>query len=948
MEENTDITYIPFGADGQIEETPLMEALANNVNAYVESKPWSKKKKQRFMDAYSAIMQRGLVGASVRDGQWYVDYNGDPISYANKKDQDMYEQAAYYIKSQMQGLATSQKDKKDKEDADAPLFGNAYLNEQFAKHLANQEFGGRQFTTEEWNEFDERGANGLRGIRNRAEILAKNLQSFSDSLKEDGKYSFKDSPYRDLKDVKERIQNAITALRTPDPNDDSGALNKLGIDPKLFFYNGGDDKMITEDGSEMTYNDYYTKYKPALDKEAAEKAAAEAKQKQAAAAAKQAQLRQTQFSSLKFYTPKGFTGTFADWQRKYAGKEFGKLFSSLATSGLNSEQSADLITFFKEAERTGQLSQLSDTEKQAFGRFNNLIGRLRKFEGLNGFYWDIAAKRVVQPSAMNGRSILTGGNSSLLNPPSEEETEAAEREAANQRQLRNLETEDIARLTAISADLTGLIASFVPTVGTAVAAGSGLTSLGANLVADIADKSISKGQVVLNALSNLGLGVVSLLPGGGFSKLGKIIKGAITYGPLIIGAANSYQDRQLIGNLFNKFTSGKMGDITNEELKALTYAMSTLAGGARAGRGFVNERKYGPAFGQRTKVQQAEVYNTKTKKVERVTVDADKAKRLNSAKPKTKEEADNIIREVVGTDYVAPSTFKPASKINPLSKPLATKSEVTYSEGNAEYRAALAAENAEYRRTHKGHIRTDYEIYAGERPYLRSKYMPWLYNTSLRERLRNITENPYKKWQREHAPEPTTTETTAPAAETGPKSSREKPKTLEKLERNKRPRNESWGDESKYEEFRATMGIRKRGKDGKYEVDEHGKPVYEKAPVFSSNESSEIKVLDLPGGFGKIERVAIPTSAESNGIEVRFIGKDGKSYSATGKTTLELKQATLEMMKKAMRDFDKLDAKNKTNVIKYDLIKQLKNEGFLKQGGKLTTRQILENFYKTL
>lgn len=942
MEENTDITYIPFGADGQIEETPLMEALANNVNAYVESKPWSKKKKQRFMDAYSAIMQRGLVGASVRDGQWYVDYNGDPISYANKKDQDMYEQAAYYIKSQMQGLATSQKDKKDKEDADAPLFGNAYLNEQFAKHLANQEFGGRQFTTEEWNEFDERGANGLRGIRNRAEILARNLQSFSDSLKEDGKYSFKDSPYRDLKDVKERIQNAITALRTPDPNDDSGALNKLGINPKLFFYDGGEDKMTAEDGTEMTVNDYYTKYKPALDKAAAEKAAAEAKQKQAAAAAKQAQLRQTQFSSLKFYTPKGFTGTFADWQRKYAGKEFGKLFSSLATQGLNSEQSADLITFFKEAERTGQLSQLSDTEKQAFGRFNNLVGRLRKFEGLNGFYWDIAAKRVVQPSAKNGQSILTGSNSSLLNPPSEEETEAAEREAANQRQVfRNLETEDVARLTAIAADFTGLLASFAPTIGTAVAAGTGLTSLGANLVADIADKSVTKSQVFWNTLSNLGLGVVSLLPGGGLSKLTKILKTGATYLPLLMGVANSYQDRALIESAFKKWNHPK--DITNEELKAVAYAMTTLAGGARAGRGFVNERKYGPAFGQRTKVQQAEVYNTKTKKVERVTVDADKAKRLNSAKPKTKKEADSIIKEVVGTDYVAPSTFKPASKINPLSKPLATKSEVTYSEGNAEYRAALEAENAEYRRTHNGHIRTDYEIYAGEKPYLRSKLrerLPSWLNISLGERLRSITENPYKKWQREHAPEPAATETAAPAAETGTKSSKEKPKTPEKPEKNEK--NESW------EEFRAAMGIRKRGKNGKYEVDEHGKPVYEKAPVFSSNESSEIKALDLPKGFGRIERIAVPTSATSNGIEVRFIGKDGKSYSATGKTTLELKQATLEMMKKAMRDFDKLDAKNKSNSIKYDLIKQLKNEGFLKQGGKLTSRQILENFYKTL
>lgn len=424
MEENTDITYIPFGTDGQIEETPLMETLANNVNAYVESKPWSRKKKQRFMDAYSAIMQRGLVGASVKDGQWYVDYNGDPISYANKKDQDMYEQAAYFIKSQMQGLATSQKDKKDKEDAETPLFGNAYLNEQFEKYLINNEFGGRQgTTTQDWNEFDERGSNGLRGTSKRAEIFARNLESFAKSL-EDGKYNFKDSPYRDLDDVKQRISAAITALRTPDTADDKAALNKLGIDYNKWFYDGGNDKMTAEDGTEMTVNDYYTKYKPALDKAAAEKAAAEAKQKQQAAAAKQAQLRQTQFSSLKFYTPKGSTGTFANLQRKYAGEDLGSIFSSLATSNLNSEQSADLITLFREAERTGQLSQLSNAEKQAFGRFSNLTGRLKKLEGVEGFYWDSAAKRIVQPSRINGQSILTGGGSSLLNPKSLEEQRA--------------------------------------------------------------------------------------------------------------------------------------------------------------------------------------------------------------------------------------------------------------------------------------------------------------------------------------------------------------------------------------------------------------------------------------------------------------------------------------------------------------------------------------------
>jgi len=56
------------------------------------------------------------------------------------------------------------------------LFGNAYLNEQFEKYLINNEFGGRQgTTTQDWNEFDERGSNGLRGTTNRAEIFARNL-----------------------------------------------------------------------------------------------------------------------------------------------------------------------------------------------------------------------------------------------------------------------------------------------------------------------------------------------------------------------------------------------------------------------------------------------------------------------------------------------------------------------------------------------------------------------------------------------------------------------------------------------------------------------------------------------------------------------------------------------------------------------------------------------------
>ena len=88
--------------------------------------------------------------------------------------------------------------------------------------------------------------------------------------------------------------------------------------------------------------------------------------------------------------------------------------------------------------------------------------------------------------------------------------------------------------------ITGLIASFFPVGGTAIAAGSGLTSLGAHLTADIMDKSVTKGQVIWNALTNLGLGVVSLLPGGGLTKLGRTIKSVATFGPLLLGAVNTY------------------------------------------------------------------------------------------------------------------------------------------------------------------------------------------------------------------------------------------------------------------------------------------------------------------------------------------------------------------------------------------------------------------------
>jgi len=60
------------------------------------------------MSAYSDLMNRGILGASNSSGQWMIDVGGDalPFDTMSEKDKEMYQEAAYFIQQQMQGLPT--------------------------------------------------------------------------------------------------------------------------------------------------------------------------------------------------------------------------------------------------------------------------------------------------------------------------------------------------------------------------------------------------------------------------------------------------------------------------------------------------------------------------------------------------------------------------------------------------------------------------------------------------------------------------------------------------------------------------------------------------------------------------------------------------------------------------------------------------------------------------
>jgi hypothetical protein len=89
-------------------------------------------------------------------------------------------------------------------------------------------------------------------------MLSELLQSYSDNFDE-SKFDFKDSPYKDSADLKTRIGEAITALGTPDKQDDLEKLYAIGLDPADWFNNGSGDPSghVDSEGNPLTYGQYY-------------------------------------------------------------------------------------------------------------------------------------------------------------------------------------------------------------------------------------------------------------------------------------------------------------------------------------------------------------------------------------------------------------------------------------------------------------------------------------------------------------------------------------------------------------------------------------------------------------------------------------------------------------------------------------------------------------------
>ena len=278
-----DILY----GDQQIEQQALLKNLADSVQGYVANQPWSTKRKEKFMSAYSDIMNHGILGASNSTGQWTLNIGGDTIdlSSKNKKDQEMYGEAAYFIQQQMSKMPNPKTVEEEKKK-ELPTFDNNYFYNDFTKHLYKG-FGGREISTQEWMELDPRGENGIRSRTNRAKKLADTLDSYAKSL-DASKINFEDSPFTDINDFRAKVSNAVSVLRSG--QDATEALNAIGLKASDWLNDGSGDQYSVDEktGEPITYG----QRAELLAQQKQEKAQEEALKRQQAANAKRGILSQ--------------------------------------------------------------------------------------------------------------------------------------------------------------------------------------------------------------------------------------------------------------------------------------------------------------------------------------------------------------------------------------------------------------------------------------------------------------------------------------------------------------------------------------------------------------------------------------------------------------------------------------------------------------------------------
>lgn len=675
----------------------LIQKNANqNVQAYLDSKGWGKRKKQAFIEAYSDMLS-SIDNGNIKErdsARRYVDSSGR-IKNSEGRGFDAYGEAAHFLDTIVDAMPDYEEQTTQKEKYDS----NGLYN-----FFKKRTFGGNDPDFLIWQDRDAvvDKKTGKRGVTNRANYFADIIRDYSRSI-ENSDYDFKDSAYADKADLLARLKTAEDNLRNQTfNNDDFNSLTALGLDGRTARMLFSEDSI--QEKEKVSDSEQYI-----LDAE--EKKKQEELDKQAEIIRRDEELKEQ--LTREYLTPaQGFVRRELQLPSvNYDSVSWGEALDSVGREGQ--------LKFYQELEN--YLSTKNPFDNQNLNVYNSVLGgnvpylphlannlyALKDKVGVeagNGYYYlpytinkengtvllynpstnTIAQEAIYKvPSLWNKiqsdrRAEYTGstfnfGEGGILKFQSggyystqnldfvmddykkhkaeqekkqeEEITQSAkenkrtvEREKAGQKVVDEWSGVEKARLGAAAADVASIVAAFVPGYGTAASAALGVGSTLTNLGADIADDSVSGGEAAWNTIAGLGMDLVGLIPGfGAAGKTGKIAKNLIKLTPKLLTLWGASQAYAPAAEALKKLTSDK--ELTVDDWKALSSGLSAVAGLSRMGAASMKARAYKNAAktGDKTiKVKSGEFKRISEKQLEEL------------KKKETLEEANKYLKSIKG------------------------------------------------------------------------------------------------------------------------------------------------------------------------------------------------------------------------------------------------------------------------------------------------------------
>ena len=891
-----EITYIPYGQD-EISQQDLMTNLANGLPDFVKSYKWLQKPgiTEKFLNAYKDIINHGITGASNSSGLWEITHNGDKIDTSTMSpiDKQIYEHAAYYIQQKMAQMTPR---KKEEETAKKDLKDFNFIND-FNTSILN-EYGGQQalFLDPEtgWNSLDPRGDNGLRGIDKRRDKVKTILQNYLRDYK-DGQYNFEGTPFKDDADVKTKVQKAIDALDTIDnTTDDVEAFNALGLPYRTYFSNGGNEstnKINPATGTPFTYNEW-NKYQ----------------QEQKELKAKQAQ--QNAYNNTLFLYR--VTNPKMQGQNPAALKQKYKDSNSLVTALQNySQRDIRTLTPDEQSEVHGAYRNLATEpiDSNLLNRIKNSSSgfykdsapnRFRKIKGIDNLIWDSKLNQVIQLNNRQQQQAIQNQPQDLfanIQTPQELQNKQQNTPRGQGTELTSADYRDI---SATLLDLGALVSPGILS-GTIASLGAA----GARTWNRVSEKGLFDGMLNWDNALDWGTAILGGTPLWGdatsFAKFARGFGKLMTI-PAVINAFNNVPEaKAAFAKIDKNNITESLKKLTPADYHAMASVLTGVIGGRNYLRGNLAERQVLKQSGINTESKsKIREYSNKfgltiTKAQDQQTVSILKVKKTGKDGEVDEKAIQLNKKQKAAIQKAKASEVEKVARAEGVKIPEGYKVEVNKSKINAA-KSYFGKGNSEVigSQTQTASRGEDnFENWLENR----SIWNKWALGTN--RNLRQIRENLGVKPVQESSE---TSKTESGSKETKP--STEVPKTGSNA---KRKPNSLSKEESK--ELKSTL----------------------KGENYSSNEfKDESRVVGSIKGFGDLYGIR-----NSDGTHTLQIDFGGTKVDITG-TKADIKSKTLEALRKdVMKKIDTQIPKETRSRIKYDLIRQLKQNGYLRLGGRI-------------